>query len=236
MTTTEHPDHIARPHIRPVQAIPVTKDEQQFAALRDPLMLTQQTMVIPPQILQVLRFFQGQLTLEEIAEKVNAPVEKVVELVEGLDKVGLLWGPNFEKLEADIRDKIRQVGAFPATVSQSMGKTAEECSAAIEGWFEEADDPEFEEAPKGVVSTHLDFQRGWPNYAQSYYPLRSMPRPDRIVILGCNLFGLGDGVAVSEFDFITPMGRVKTDTAVTSRLVEEFGKSLTIDHLDFLPD
>ena len=48
--TQSLPEHIQRPHIRPIQPIPVTKDGQQFLALRDPQMLQPQTMVVPAPI------------------------------------------------------------------------------------------------------------------------------------------------------------------------------------------
>ena len=48
--TTERPEHLIRPHARPVQPLPVQNEGKQFVALRDPSMLIQQTMVIPPRL------------------------------------------------------------------------------------------------------------------------------------------------------------------------------------------
>ena len=39
MTLDSLPEHIRRPHMRPIQPIPVTKDGKQLVALRDPAML-----------------------------------------------------------------------------------------------------------------------------------------------------------------------------------------------------
>jgi AmmeMemoRadiSam system protein B len=86
------------------------------------------------------------------------------------------------------------------------------------------------------VAPHLDYDRGWPNYAGAYYLLRSGPAPDRVVVLGTNHFGTGDGVVVTEFGFETPMGRCPTDPAVLAGLVEELGGALTIDQLDHLAE
>jgi MEMO1 family protein len=226
------PEHIRRPHLRPVQPLAVAKDGKQFVALRDPAMISQQMMVVPPQAMQVLQHFRGEREIDEIAGQFNADVAQFVDLVKGLDSIGLLWGPTFTDLEDRLRSKVKEQGSFPAVASTTLGADEAACRAAIDEWLAETEDPEIEGEPIALVAPHLDYERGWPNYAAAYHTLQGMPAPDRVVILGTNHFGLGDGVVLSEYGFDTPMGRCPADQTVVPRLVEKFGRPLIIDQLD----
>jgi len=226
------PPHIRRPDLRPVQPIPVVKNGQQFFALRDPAMQQQQTMVVPAQALVILQQFKGQRPIDEIAGQFQGNVDQFVELAQGLDRVGLLWGPTFEQMETELKAAIETNGAYSAGASASMGDDTDACRKRIDGYFEETEDPELPGKITGIVAPHLDYDRGWPNYAAAYYMLREAPPPDRVVVLGTNHFGMGDGVVLAEHGFDTPMGRCSTDQDVTGRLDEILGRPLTIDQLD----
>jgi AmmeMemoRadiSam system protein B len=227
------PEHLRRPHARTIQPMPVqSRDGKMLVALRDPSMLSQQTMVVPPQVLQVVQQFRGEDPLDKIAIQVGAPVNQLVQLALALDSLGLLWGPTCEKMEASLLEKFRTNRAFPAMASASMSRDAAACRKAIDQYFAQTEDPELEGVPTAIVAPHLDYQRGWPNYAGAYFALRSTAPPDRVVILGTNHFGAGDGVVLSEFGFDSPLGRCPADSAIVDDLVAGLGKKIVIDQLD----
>lgn len=236
MSTEFLPEHVRKPHLRPIQPIQFTKDGKPFVALRDPAMLTEQTMVVPPQFMQVLQFFRGDRGIEEIAQQFKAPVEQFIELVKGLDRVGLLWGPTFERLEDEMRTRISDNGHFPVLASGSMGKDEAACRQAMEQWFNETEDPELEGELCGIIAPHLDYPRGWPNYAAAYYGVRQLDPPDRVVILGTNHFGIGDGAILTEYGFASPMGICPPDEKVVSAVVDVLGRPIIVDQLDHLSE
>ncbi|MBT8484635.1 MAG: AmmeMemoRadiSam system protein B [Phycisphaerales bacterium] len=230
------PDHILRPHLRPIQPVPLQKDGRNFVALRDPSMLQKQTMVVPAEAMRILQQFHGQDTLDELANKFRSKPEQLIQLAQGLDTLGLLWGPTFEQMERARWDKLKEEGAFPPLATGSLGETAEACRETIKGYFDETEDPEIEETVLGIIAPHLDYARGWPNYAAAYYPLLDSEPPDRVVVFGTNHFGLGDGVVLTEFGFESPMGRCPSDEAMTGKLVESLGKPVIVDQLDHMPE
>ncbi|MAC20238.1 MAG: AmmeMemoRadiSam system protein B [Phycisphaerae bacterium] len=266
-TTTA--DHLLRPHARPVQPMPVQNEGKQFIALRDPSMLVQQTMLVPPQAMGVLQFFDGSLSIDDIASRLireddperqqnlERAATQVAGLAEQMDKFGLLWGPTFEGFEKQIAEKLNETGAFPPRASislvqiahQSMGgsQPPEEQSAQAEwaqdlasrqlqAWLEDAEDPEFDQPVIGLVVPHLDYPRGSAVYAGGYRAWVDTPAPDRVVVLGTNHFGLGDGVIMSNHGFDTPLGRVSPDTTITAALRQRLGDRLFKDQLDLLPE
>jgi len=99
MTTDSLPEHIRKPHLRPIQPIPVVQDGKPVVVLRDPIMLSPQSMAVPAQMMQLIQMFQGNQTVEDLATIAKAPPEQLVQLIQNMDQLGLLWGPTFEELE-----------------------------------------------------------------------------------------------------------------------------------------
>jgi len=188
-----------------------------------------------PQVLQLILMFQGRETLDEIAAKTQAPLHILRDVVTRLDEVGLIWGPRFEELERVAKAKITEHGYFPMSCSASLGNDAQACHDAMDKWLSDMEDPEIEGTILGLVAPHLDYQRGWPGYAAAYRALKKDEKPNRVIILGTNHFGIGDGVVVSEYGFATPIGKASADKSMLAFLEKTLGsKRIYADQIDHL--
>ena len=237
MSTADLAEHLQRPALRRVHPVPLQKDNQLFLGLQDPCMLYPQMMVVPPQAFQVMQFFNGERSVDEIAGTLKLPdMTPLLELVRKLDEFGLLWGPTCESLEEKKKAELATSGAFAAGATRSLGEDPAVIRAQLEKWLDEAEDAEIEEPIAGIVACHLDFARGHPVYASSYRTIAKGPKPDRIVILGTNHFGLGDGVVMSDLAFESPLGRMPVDGAVVERVRAASGRKLFVDILDHVPE
>lgn len=230
------PNHVRKPHLRPIQPIPVQQDGKQFLALRDPQMLQVRTLVVPPQILNVLREFKGEKTIEQITEQFKGNLEQIIQLTKGLDELGLLWGPTFERLEKEVLQRIQHEGVFPANSSNSLGANEQTARETIKNYFDQTENPELTMTGRGIVAPHLDYDRGWPNYAAAYYCFQDQEPPDRVVLFGTNHFGLGDGIVFTNCGFTSPLGRSLADRTVADQVIKELGDKVVIDQLDFLAE
>jgi AmmeMemoRadiSam system protein B len=224
------------PALRQHQALPMKKDNQPLIALRDPYMLSKETVVIPANVYSVIQQIDGNTTSEEIVKTTKVPAEKFIELLEKLDGVGLLWGPTSKKLEENAIKQLKADDTFPIRSSRSLGETHDDCREKIEKWFAETEDPEFDKPVKAVVAPHLDYERGWQNYAAAYYAWKDTDTPDRVVIFGTNHFGNGDGVVLSTIGFSTPMGTCPVDKPIIGALEKQFGRNITIDLIDHIAE
>lgn len=193
-------------------------------------------MVISMEAMPVLAQFQGEKTLDEIAEQFSVPRERLVELVEMLDKHALIWGPTFKEREAAFLALINEKGVLPRGAAWMLGEDEDTVRTQFDQWFSETEDPELETAPKALVLPHLDFHRGWPLFAAGYLALKGTPAPDRVVILGTNHFGIGDGVVGTNWTWETPLGRVPQDTALHEAMTSRLGAGFTADQLDHVPE
>jgi AmmeMemoRadiSam system protein B len=254
------PEHIRRPHIRrfqPMVAGAKAKDQSgnerdvPVLVVQDPLRLAPQPFVMPlqgkdQQQLQgefrqwvgFMQSLQGEEELGELFTRIGAPVEaqpQLVELVKKLDELGFLWGPTSEALERAKLDAIRAKGAFFLPDEARRPEVAAELGKFMSQALAAAEDPEFGTPVVGIVAPHLDYARGGSNYAAAYKCLETgaRERPDRVVVLGTNHFGLGDGVVMTEFGFETPLGTLRPDAPVLERLRDAFGDKLFKDQIDF---
>ena len=191
--------------------------------------------------------------------KVLAEAQKQVEMLAGkMDQFGLLWGPTFDGYEKQMAEKLHKDGAFPIQASGSLVQLAHQAKGdgtkppedveeqkawgkelaigMLETWLQAAEDPEFETPVIGLVVPHLDYVRGSDVYASGYRAWVNARKPDRIVILGTNHFGMGDGAVMTRLDFETPLGRVLSDKAVIEGMAEKLGERLFKDELDLLPE
>ncbi len=230
------PNHVRTPHLRPIQPILVQKDGKPLIALRDPAMLVNQTMMVSLQAMHLLQQFNGEHNLDAIAQAVGIAVDQLEALASGLDRLGLLWGPTFEKFEQELKARLAKTGAIAAGAATTLGNSREEIVRQIDEWLGETEDPELGTDVAGLVAPHLDYQRGWPNYAAAYKSLSGIARPDRVVILGTNHYGIGDGVVLTEYAFDTPLGRAPVDGSIVKELSARFGPNLTIDQLDHVAE
>lgn len=232
---TPLPEHLQRPHIRNFQPIGMQHEKGPIVVLRDPSALSKESMAVPPQVLPLVLQFQGRESLEEIAARTQAPMNVLRELVSRMDDLGLLWGPRFEELERLALARVTEAGHFPVAASGSLAPTPEAAAKRISDWLEQTEDPEIPGTVVGIVAPHLDYERGWHNYAAAYRCLQEQPKPDRVVMLGTNHFGIGDGVVMSEFGFASPLGVAPPDKAVLAFLERALGrKRMYPDQMDHL--
>jgi len=228
------PEHLTRPHVRPFQPVGVERDKQVGVGLRDPMNLTGRMMVVPPQALGLIHALQGEQTLEQLSEASKVPVEQLQQLVSNLDESGLLWGPTFDRLEREAMERTRAAGAFPASGSKFAGDTREAASERIGSLLSEAEDAELGTGVLGIIAPHLDLERGGANYAAAYKVVAGAARPDRVIVLGTNHFGLGDGVVATRLGQDSPFGIIPSDPAIAGLLERALGDRLFKDEADFL--
>ncbi len=236
MPFSDLPDHLSAPAIRNIHPVPVKQGETKMLALTDPYRLAAETVVVPPQVFQIVRLFDGEQSLEAITSSTGAPPDKILSLVEKLDQVGLIWGPTADRLEAETLARFHDTGAFPVRSSGSLGEDSDACKAQIDSWFDETEDPELDHEATAIVAPHLDYDRGWPNYASAYFPWRGAEAPDRIVILGTNHFGHGDGVVMTDIATESPLGRCEIDRQVVEAVAGDLGRAALVDQIDHVPE
>lgn len=223
--------------------------------LADARQISDKICVLPLAAQFVLPLMDGTRTLEEITSAVGRglTVDILKQIVAQLDDAGLLVGPTFEAMLSRMRADFDAAPHLPPASTQAFGemlasmKLGQEASAEerasklpelmraqLDEWIAEAlkdaAQPSLDELPAGVIVPHIDYPRGWINYASVWGRMRVVDRPDRVVILGTNHFGMGTGVTACDKGYQTPLGLCELDRglleAVRRRLGAEASKLL----------
>ena len=87
--------------------------------------------------------------------------------------------------------------------------------------------PPLEEEAHGVVACvcpHAGYVYSGPVAAHSYLQISAIRKPDLVVVVGPNHYGVGSGVSTYEAgEWETPLGRVQVDQSAAKQLVELTG-------------
>ncbi len=234
--------HHQKPKLRAVQVMPMQNGDQQVIAvsdvqrIADPLLMMPQVQLVFPHMngektLDEIATEVGKGLTREMMEM----------LVAQLDQGFLLEGPTFDERLKEMREKFDSSEMLPPSVtamfadmivdakhkqehgtesSASDEEKQEKGAEMVREWFDKwideslknAPDPSFDKLPRAIFAPHIDYGRGWPNYAHVYGRLRVCDRPDRIVILGTNHHGSGTGVVACDKGYESPLGTCVFDS------------------------
>ena len=214
--------------------------EETVVVLEDPEGLAPKQAALSTWAYALATLFDGNRNAKEVAEDFaerfgqTVPVEQALDLQRELDKANFLYSERFEKslkkqlqtyLEADIRPATLAGVSYP-----SDPKAAEEM---IAGFFSGPEGPGkldldmFKKlegngtalTPAAMVIPHIELQKGGATYAYGYDALLRTSRAEVFFILGVAHKSPGEGLFyVSQKDFETPFGTLKTDKQIARRL------------------
>ncbi|MHA7811798.1 MAG: AmmeMemoRadiSam system protein B [Phycisphaerales bacterium] len=244
--------HQQSPKLRNIRGVPVPVNGPEgqkvtMLGLADAQQISTKMVVTHPAFQSVLPMMDGSRDLDQIITEVGKGLQRPMleQLVAQLDDAGLIFGPKFEELAQKMRSDFDANDTLPPgstsqmadlLVSQSLGEEATEeqkkelgsqkLSEQMDKWIDEAlkdsETPSLESLPAGIMAPHLDYVRGWMNYAHIYGRMRVVDRPDRIVILGTNHFGQSTGICGCDKGYETPLGVCELD----AQFLEALGASL----------
>ncbi len=238
----------ARPRLRPVRGFAAKHGEQVLLGLADARQISDRVVFTAPAVQAILPHMTGEHDLNTIVTRVGGGLTRQMleHLVAQLDEAGLIEGPKFDAMLDRLRREFDASTHLPpastaqfadALVMRDVGQEAseeqksslgpEKLRRQFDSWIAEAlkdaPDPSFDELPKAIIAPHLDYGRGWLNYAMVYGRLRVVDKPDRVVILGTNHFGTASGVCGCDKGFETPLGRSDVDAGLLASLRENLG-------------
>ena len=199
--------------------------------LRDPWQLGERQLIFPDALAQLLLFCDGTRSPRQIqvalSEHLATPVpfDIVTEALAQLDAAYLLVNDRSEARRGELVAAFRaQPHRPPALADLSYPASP----AALDRLFREYGDGDTAEAAdwrgRGVVSPHIDYQRGGPVYARVWR--RAAPAvlaADLVLILGTDHNGSAGSVTLTPLPYATPYGVLPTDAPLIDRLAAALG-------------
>lgn len=223
------------PKIRFVDVFPVDTGNGQLFGLRDPSGIAPRMLLLSPDVIYLLQFFDGKHSLLDLrTEYMHAfgnflYEEQLTQIISNLNEHFFLENDAFfakrrlfeqEFLNAPVRSA--------AHAGQSYEAQPEKLQRELESFFRGPSGPGLprqnskKNAIKGLVAPHIDIRAGGACYAHAYKALAEAAPVDCFVILGTGHSGLENLYSVLAKDFETPLGNATCDLEFVKKLKSNY--------------
>jgi hypothetical protein len=220
------------PTLRPLDFQPVYYQGQQMWYLRDPLQLTQYQIIMPPALAQMLLFCDGTRSPQQIHEAFcqhlgeRVEYEIIADALQQLDVACLLENETSRRAVTHLITSYRaQPHRPPALANLSYPGNVAALTHLFEGYGQRDDLngwPAWQ--GRGIVSPHIDYQRGGPVYSQVWRRAEAaVLEADLVVILGTDHNGGQGTFTLSRVPYATPFGVLPTDLDLIDKVAEAIG-------------
>lgn len=210
-----------------------------FLYLQDPLMLSNNSMLIPAPIVPLLRMLDGTKILEDLKTVLDAtmgldfPSATIEDLINQLDKTYLLDNVNFKNTSNRFLDEYRD---GPSRSMMHSGSIYPADSAKVSEIIMEFCEKTPITTPKpdegalvGLLSPHIDFARGGSTYALTWQAAApSLEDIELVIIFGTDHIGSGSIIIPTLQNYSTPFGVLKTDKDIVNNLISIFGPDIAL--------
>lgn len=220
-----------------LQITPAYSEGKRAVVIKDSLGLIQEPVILKGEILSFLSLLDGKRTLRDIQyeliclkQGVLVSLDEVEKLLAQLDDAFLLESERYQREKERIIAEYSLLDARAAShAGLSYPSTAEKLKGHLDSVLQSIEEsfPALEGKKIGaLVSPHIDLEVGKRVYAKAYQVLKRSS-PQEIILLGTG-HSLNDCFfSVSEKDFETPLGRIKTDRDSVRKLREAGGTAVS---------
>lgn len=225
-------NHLQKPKLRGVSAQRIMYQGEPVFLIQDGLKLSEAAIVLPQALGPMLLLCDGEHTLPEIgaALEVRHNLRLNQDLLENiiaqLDQALLLEGQTYEQARdaalltyrsAPYRPPALANGAYPAD--------PDELRQLLQGYLDQVNGVPISPAgSRGVISPHIDYQRGGPVYAGVWASAaEAAHQAELVVIFGTDHNGGYGRMTLTRQNYASPLGVMPTDREVVDRLADALG-------------
>jgi AmmeMemoRadiSam system protein B len=201
--------------------------------LRDPLQLTPHQIIVPPALAQMLIFCDGSRTPEEIHAAfcahigVQVDFAIITDALEQLDEACLLDNAHARDVEAQLLAEYRAQPFRPPALADLSYPADPTALTALFQEYEKGDDLAGWQPwqGRGIISPHIDYQRGGPVYAKTWRRAETaVAEAEIVVIFGTDHNGSAGSVTLTQQAYATPYGVLPAAPELVGKLAAALGE------------
>jgi AmmeMemoRadiSam system protein B len=227
------------PKLREIEARPIEHQGQQMVLLRDPLHLSDTQIAIPQPLAPLLGLMDGHRDAAalEASLQVRAGVRLapglLSKLLADLDAAYLLDNERFARAKAEALRSYREAPFRPLTLDGTdFPSRSDWAEAQLQSYVDAlppVEEPSVETSLRGpirgLISPHIDYQRGARVYAEVWRAAAQAARAAELVIMfGTDHQGSDGTLTLTRQPYATPWGVLPTDGEALEALVEALGE------------
>ena len=223
------------PKLRPLEPQWVVHQGQEYVCLQDPLGLAEQAVLIPQHLAPLLALCDGTRDLRTLRSGlalrtgIQLTESRITEFLEGLDAALLLESSDFQRASAQALKEYREADhrrpshaglVYPAEPEALSSMLAEYESRAP------ASDTRMPSSAvlSGVVSPHIDYERGGLTYAQLWRECApALDEIELVIVFGTDHSGSGGMLTLTRQSYATPLGVLPTEQDILDGLAAVLG-------------
>jgi AmmeMemoRadiSam system protein B len=218
--------------LRAVDARPVVHGGRPAILLRDPLRLTDKTIVIPQQLAPLLALCDGTRDASALSASLavrfgmSVAASTVEQLLDNLDDALLLDNERFSQAKEQALAEYRQAPFRPlANGGQSYPTDRDELRQLLQASLDAADDVGSDfAAGRGLISPHIDFARGGAVYGRVWQRAAEMAQAaELVVVLGTDHYSEANLLTLTRQHFATPFGVLPTAQPIVDAVAQAIG-------------
>ncbi len=222
-----------QPRLRPIHFQRVSHQGETYFLLDDPFQLVKQQAYLPYPLARMVSQCDGTRTIAQLHDILCAetaapvPISAVTQTLQQLDELCLLEGDRATAALLQKRTTYRQQPYRPPALA---GKSYPADPAALHRHLEAFSTDDTELATwrpwmgRGLVSPHIDYQRGGRVYARVWQRARqAIEAADLILIFATDHKGGPSSLTLSSLPYATPYGILPTDETVVHALENAIG-------------
>ncbi len=220
------------PKLRAVDVHPIAQRRRISLLLRDPLQLTDKTVVIPQYLAPMLALCDG--TRDSSALRAALGVrfglrigpDALKQVLAVFDEALLLDNDRFARARERALAEYHQAPFRPPVLAgRSYPAGADELRCSLHGYLDTVGDvsPTLDDG-RGLVSPHIDYARGGPVYARVWKRAAEVVKAaELVVLLGTDHFGEDGRLTLTRQHYSTPFGVLPTAHEVVDALAGAIG-------------
>lgn len=225
-----------KPKLRDVEVHFVQEAGQQGVLLRDPLRLSGQAIFLPLSLAPLLELCDG--TREEAGLRASFAVRAGIQLgpstleriLAQLDRTLMLDNERFAEAYATTLEEFRTATSrSPILAGESYPADPEALETALMTYMDQSqqEDSAAEGEIRGLVSPHIDFERGGGVYADVWQQgTRAVREAEIAIIFGTDHIGGEAKLTFTLQRYATPWGVLPTATGVVDAVARELGRDV----------
>jgi AmmeMemoRadiSam system protein B len=212
-----------------LEFFPVQHQGQQLVVIRDHLGLVQEGKAVAPALYQIMALLNGSRSVRDLQMELTRQGGGLLVDTDEINKILLLLDESFlldsEKFKSARDDIITRFTSEKVRPCSHCGQGYPDEPDALGTYLDEIlDGPGQTSKPEGkieaLVGPHIDLRVGHKVYAQTYSMLEH-GSPNRVILLGVGHQMAHDLFSLTDKDFETPLGLVKSDGKAVERLKQK---------------
>lgn len=221
------------PKLRLVDTSPISYEGSEYLLLRDPLGLVDKTLLVPEPMIPALVLCDGTKSPSAMRATLAVryglylTIQRIEEFLNALDDALLFDNERSRQARALAQEQFRRAPyREPASAGISYPDDPSALADYLQGYLNQLNGhaPTDRSLVRGVVSPHIDYERGGPIYAKVWsQAAASIRAADLVIIIGTDHFSEACRISLTRQNYATPFGVLPTDTGIVDSLAETIG-------------